>query len=143
MSAPARARYVAHGLVRRGETYLLLRRREGRYLGGQWDIPGGTVEPGETPAEAAARECREEAGLRATVGREVTHFENADTEGRNLVFHTITYELHVVDEDVDAEVRLSVDEHDDSRWVTSTEASELPLVWHVARTLGEAGGARR
>jgi 8-oxo-dGTP diphosphatase len=129
-----RDRYVAHGLVRRDETYLFLRRRDGRYLGGLWDIPGGTVEPGETPAGAAVRECREEAGLRTTAGVEVTHFENEDTNGRDLTFHTVTYRLHLLDHA--AEVRLSVEEHDDFRWLTPAQAHALPLVWHVARTLG-------
>ncbi|MDQ3764705.1 MAG: NUDIX hydrolase [Actinomycetota bacterium] len=33
-----------------------------------WDIPGGYVETGETPAQAAAREIREELSLEVAVG---------------------------------------------------------------------------
>jgi 8-oxo-dGTP pyrophosphatase MutT (NUDIX family) len=33
-----------------------------------WDIPGGYVETGETPAQAAAREVREELDLDVSVG---------------------------------------------------------------------------
>jgi 8-oxo-dGTP diphosphatase len=124
-------RYVAHGLVEADGRILLLQRREGRYLGGFWDIPGGTVEPGETPAEAAVRECVEEADLRCELGPELTHFENLDTGGRPITFHTLTYRLHPGPDPV---VAIS-HEHQDFRWVTRAEAGELPVVWHVERTL--------
>jgi 8-oxo-dGTP diphosphatase len=32
------------------------------------DLPGGGLDPGETPERAAARECGEEAGLRVEIG---------------------------------------------------------------------------
>lgn len=124
-------RYVAHGLVEVDGRFLVLQRAEGRYLGGYWDIPGGTVEDGESPAEAAVRECREEADLDCCLGEELSHFENIDTNGRDINFHTITYRLHA---DAGAQVTIS-HEHQDFRWATIDEARELPLVWHVERTL--------
>jgi mutator protein MutT len=42
----------------RGEI-LLMQRSDG----GTWDLPGGAVEPGETPSEALRREVQEETGL--------------------------------------------------------------------------------
>lgn len=34
-----------------------------------WDIPGGYVEPGESPADACVREVREELGIEPRIGR--------------------------------------------------------------------------
>ena len=59
-------------------TYAFVRDREGRYLvlqralepfRGQWDLPGGFVEPGETPEEAIRRELAEETGLAVATER--------------------------------------------------------------------------
>jgi len=40
------------------------------------DLPGGGLDPGESPADAAARECGEEAGLRVSIDGEA--FGRAD-----------------------------------------------------------------
>jgi 8-oxo-dGTP diphosphatase len=48
---------------------LIAQRRADQALGGQWEFPGGKVEPGEAPVAALARELREELGVAAAVGR--------------------------------------------------------------------------
>jgi 8-oxo-dGTP pyrophosphatase MutT (NUDIX family) len=46
-------------LIRDGDGRILLV----RHFEGRWMLPGGTVDPGERPADAARRECWEEAGV--------------------------------------------------------------------------------
>jgi 8-oxo-dGTP pyrophosphatase MutT (NUDIX family) len=48
-----------------GQPCFVLTRRAGglRRHAGQWALPGGRLDPGETPEDAALRECTEEVGL--------------------------------------------------------------------------------
>jgi 8-oxo-dGTP diphosphatase len=50
---------------------LLMIRRGHEPSRGLWSLPGGRVEPGETPAEAVVREVREETGLAVVAGEPV------------------------------------------------------------------------
>ena len=50
-------------VVARGEDILLVRQYRLLINGVSWEIPGGTANNGETPEQAAIRECREESGL--------------------------------------------------------------------------------
>jgi 8-oxo-dGTP diphosphatase len=59
---------IAIAVVEHEGKHLIGQRPEGKPLAGLWEFPGGKVEAGETPAEAAARECLEEVGIRVTVG---------------------------------------------------------------------------
>src|SRR5688500_17325745 len=45
---------------------LLIKRSAGGAFAGQWYLPGGAVDPGESPDEAIVRELREESGLEVT-----------------------------------------------------------------------------
>lgn len=54
-------------VVYRGDEILLARQSKGHPLEGQWTIPWGRLENGESPMMAAARETFEEAGIVANV----------------------------------------------------------------------------
>lgn len=54
---------VAIAVLLRDDDVLIGQRGAGVALAGRWEFPGGKIEPGETPAEAAVRECHEETGL--------------------------------------------------------------------------------
>jgi len=55
---------VAACIVRSGDGRVLLAQRSaGQIAPGFWELPGGKIDPGETPAQAAARELYEEVGL--------------------------------------------------------------------------------
>lgn len=60
---------VVGGIIRRGGKCLLGKRAPGKSQGGHWEFIGGKIEPGETPCEALARECREEIALPIVSGR--------------------------------------------------------------------------
>ena len=61
-----------------------------------WFVPGGAVEPGETPQEAARREIHEETGLNATVKEPLVvleqtyRSENADNDWFSALFIVYT-----------------------------------------------------
>jgi mutator protein MutT len=73
---------VAVAIIRHEGKYLIARRPENAPLAGFWEFPGGKVQPGESPAEAAARECLEEAGLAVEVGPEYQLVEHTYDHAR-------------------------------------------------------------
>ncbi len=66
-------RFVAAGLIVRGDKVLIGQRRANQPMALQWEFPGGKIEAGESPEQALARELDEEIGIRATIGPRVTH----------------------------------------------------------------------
>lgn len=68
---------VAAALIERAGKTLICRRRPEQSHGGKWEFPGGKVEGGESPAEAARRELREELGIEAEIGPLAARYEYA------------------------------------------------------------------
>ncbi len=134
--APAPNRTVAVAVVRDDGTVLLLKRTEAR--GGFWQLVTGSVEPGESAAEAAHRELSEETGLTLTPSSaEYVHAFARD--GAN-----VTEEAGFFGEVKSSDaVRLSA-EHSEYEWVTREVALQrLPfegLREVVRRALARLGG---
>jgi len=63
-NAPTR---IAIAVVERNGWFLVGERPPGKPLAGYAEFPGGRVEAGETPEQAAVRECFEETGLLVAV----------------------------------------------------------------------------
>jgi ADP-ribose pyrophosphatase YjhB (NUDIX family) len=82
-------------VVRRGDEVLLVRHTYGRRA--EWDLPGGFINEGETPQDAALREISEEVGLhaerpvamgailqRSSGRRDMVHAFAADADGAGM-----------------------------------------------------------
>jgi 8-oxo-dGTP diphosphatase len=82
--------YVGIGavIVREGRVVLVKRRFEP--LAGQWSIPGGAVEAGETLEDCITREMAEETGFRVQVGPVIEVLDRIirDDEGR-ILYHFV------------------------------------------------------
>jgi len=98
-------------VIRDGKMLLLQRGMTAPLQPGDWAIPGGSIEPGETPAEAALRELKEETGLD---GKLPVYLLTTFTQGGQKVE---VYRVYATEDDV----KLS-SEHDDSGWFTGVTA---------------------
>lgn len=110
---------LAFGLLVRDGRVLLGHRHPARSLYPDvWDLPGGHIEPGETPEEALQREVREEVGV------EVTRF--VELEFPDL-FPAAETHVFVVEAWHGEPINLAPDEHDQLAWVSAAELDDLTL----------------
>jgi A/G-specific adenine glycosylase len=68
---------VAAGVVFKGGRLLITQRPPEGLLGGLWEFPGGRLRAGESPAQACAREIKEEVDLEVAVEEPLTQVRHA------------------------------------------------------------------
>jgi len=111
---------VALALVDVEGRWLVSRRAPGRNFAGLWEFPGGKIEPGETPAQAAVREVAEETGLEVSplggLGQVTT-----EHNGQTIVLHLIRCGARA------GVPRVCSSAIDAVRFVTLSEVADLPM----------------
>ena len=105
-------------------------------LKGQWSIPGGAVELGETLREAVAREAREELGLAVEPGVIVEVFDSIyrDPDGRPR-FHYVLVDF--VCRRLSGELCAASD-ISEARWVTLQDLPELKMTSLAEKVIRKA-----
>ena len=127
-----------HALIKNSGRFLIMHRTKTKtYMPDKWDIPGGSMEIGETPEQAIIREVFEETGLRVNPGRIRFAFSNF-TELPNRQ----TLQLVMETETDQNTIRLNPAEHSEYRWVTTEEAKELPLINFLESFLSSESGIK-
>jgi ADP-ribose pyrophosphatase YjhB (NUDIX family) len=118
---------VGVGAVIVKESRVLLIRRGTPPLLGEWSLPGGVLECGETLHEAVAREAREETGLVVEPGEMLGVYERVirDDEGR------VRYHYVLIDflcRPVGGDLKAGSDAAD-VRWFTRDQLPALNLAY--------------
>ena len=123
---------VAVGAVVVDHDRLLLVRRGHGPAAGQWAVPGGRVESGETLAEAVTRELREETGLDGVCGPLLGWAERI---GEDHHFVILDFEVTLVGDDQP----VAGDDAAEAAWVELHDVAELDLAEGMAELLHDNG----
>ena len=127
-------------LVRDGGGLLLLV----RHVDGWWMLPGGAIDPGESPAEAARRESREEASVEVELMRLAgvfggyPDFHGVYPNGDEVAWVTTVFEARVAD----GVPAPGDDETAEVRWTTFDEAFALEITPSTRHILTRARAGR-
>ena len=111
---------------------LLMVRRRHAPGAGEWSIPGGRVEVGETLPEAVLRELREETGIEGMCGDLMGWVERMDDEHHFVILDFAVTTLDPVEP-------VAGDDAAEAEWVDLDEVGERQLVADLGQFLVDVG----
>jgi mutator protein MutT len=121
-------------LIREGRVLLVRRGQEP--LLGEWSIPGGMLETGETILEGVRRELLEETGIEVRVGELIEVFERISLDGEGKAqFHYVVLDYFC--EPVRGEARAASDATEIA-WVVEAELDRYGLSQAARRVIEKA-----
>src|ERR1051326_4452618 len=99
--------------------------RGGEPLAGEWSVPGGVLELGETLRQGAEREALEETGLKVRAGEVLEVFDSIvpDASGRTQYHYVL---VDFLCDYISGELSAGGDAAD-ARWITLADLSQLAL----------------
>jgi ADP-ribose pyrophosphatase YjhB (NUDIX family) len=135
---PSRPLPGVGAVVLRDDGHVLLIRRGKPPRHGQWSLPGGLHEIGETAEQAVAREVLEETGIEVAVDRliDIVNVIQHDDEGRVRVHYLL---LDFLARPTGGRLQAGTDA-DDARWVPLAEIPSFEL-WDETQRIIRAGAA--
>jgi len=108
-------RFVAGAVIIRQGKFLILKRKQGDFLSGLWELASGKLEENETLIEGLKREVEEETGLKVEkVLKYLSDFDYVSGSGKK------TRQFNFLVEVGEGDIKLS--EHEDFAWITNDES---------------------
>ncbi len=105
------------------DKFLIIQRHPDKPQGGTWGLPAGKVDAGESDAEAAVRELREETGVQLNSVEWMSEIEYAHVGQNKIKF--VSFEYRITDPPI---VAVNQNESAAFQWVTLEECLSLPTV---------------
>jgi ADP-ribose pyrophosphatase YjhB (NUDIX family) len=119
-------------VVKDGRALIVKRAHEPRR--GEWSLPGGHVELGESLVDAVRREIKEETGLDVRVGPIIEVFDRIHRVGERVRYHFVIVDYLCA---CTGGTLCAGDDAEDAAWVGAADVEAYAVNEHAARVLRE------
>jgi len=120
------------------ENKVLLIKRKNQPFAGSWALPGGFIDPGETPEAAAKRELKEETGVASPALQYVGRFDTPNRDPRMEHVWSDAFKAEVPNEIA----THAADDASDAQWIPISQLKSMNFAFDHGDILNKALGGR-